>query len=98
MTGTVALSDAVSKIQSGRLSQSRDIPQLTKDGLIMDRGIFKNAQHLLPDKPPEYYREFLLMTPSLKKAGTERIIMGRDGEFFYTPDHYKSFIPLNPNP
>jgi hypothetical protein len=29
------------------------------------------------------------------RPGPQRIITGQGGEFFYTPDHYQTFIPLN---
>jgi filamentous hemagglutinin len=28
-------------------------------------------------------------------AGPQRIVSGQGGELYYTPDHYKTFIPLN---
>lgn len=66
-----------------------------KSGKIGPRDVFQNREGLLPAKPGGYYQEFLHPTPGVQGAGSQRIIQGQGGELFYTPDHYKSFIPLN---
>lgn len=66
-----------------------------KSGKIGARDVFQNREGLLPAKPGGYYQEFLHPTPGVQGAGSQRIIQGQGGELFYTPDHYKSFIPLN---
>jgi len=66
-----------------------------KSGEIGVRDVFRNREGLLPSKPGGYYQEFLHPTPGVQGAGSQRIIQGQGGELFYTPDHYKSFIPLN---
>lgn len=45
---------------------------------------------------PGYYNEFVHPTLGARGAGPQRIVRGRGGELYYTPDHYKTFIPLNP--
>lgn len=51
---------------------------------------------LLPIKTnTKYYKEYELPTPFIPSPGSQRIIRGFNGELYYTPDHYKSFIPLN---
>jgi RHS repeat-associated protein len=79
--GTVDLRATVKGIQSGKLAA---------------RNIFRNDQGLLPAKPPGYYREFVQPTPGINGVGPQRIVVGQGGELFYTPDHYLSFVPLNP--
>jgi RHS repeat-associated protein len=64
-------------------------------GKIQPRDIFQNREGLLPKKPDGYYKEFVLPTPGVNDAGSQRIILGEGGELYYTPDHYKTFIPLN---
>ena len=66
-----------------------------KNGSIPERATFMNTEQLLPIKEPGYYKEYVLPTPTTPKVGPQRIIRGRNGEMYYTPDHYRSFIPLN---
>lgn len=66
-----------------------------KNGTIKERATFLNIEGLLPVKGSEYYKEFVLPTPTTPKVGPQRIIQGRNGELYYSPDHYHSFIPLN---
>jgi len=78
--GTVDVRATVEAIQSGKLSP---------------RDIFRNDQGLLPRRSPGYYQEFVHPTPGVSGVGPQRIIRGQGGELYYTPDHYKTFIPLN---
>lgn len=78
--GIVDVRATVEGIQSGRLAA---------------RDVFRNAEGLLPPKPAGYYREFVHPTPGVSGAGPQRIVAGRGGELYYTPDHYRTFIPLN---
>lgn len=52
---------------------------------------FGNFERLLPIKPKGYYHEYTVSTPGTKHRGARRIVAGKDGELFYTDDHYKSF-------
>ena len=82
--GTVDLRATVEAIESGRLAP---------------RNIFENRQNRLPPKPAGYYQEFVHPTPptlGVTGAGPQRIVRGQGGELYYTPDHYFTFIPLNP--
>ena len=66
-----------------------------ENGTIPVRNTFMNNKGLLPLEPDRYYREYLLPTPCGRGVGPQRIIRGGGGEYYYTPDHYQSFIPLN---
>ena len=57
-----------------------------------DGSTFGNFERKLPNKPRGYYTEYVLRTPSLSGVGPQRIIMGRNDEVYYTPDHYVTFI------
>jgi len=59
-----------------------------------DGSIFKNNEGLLPSKPLGYYNEYVHPTPGMPGPGAQRVIIGQGGEVYYTPDHYKSFIPV----
>jgi len=52
---------------------------------------FQNREHRLPAEPSGYYREFTVLTPGAGDRGARRIIAGKDGQRFYTADHYLTF-------
>ena len=56
-----------------------------------DGGAFGNREKRLPLKTHEYYREYTVPTPGARDRGARRIVAGRDGEYYYTDDHYNSF-------
>ncbi len=49
-----------------------------------------NSVDELP-KERSYYKEYTVPTPGARDRGARRIIAGRNGEYFYTDDHYRSF-------
>jgi ribonuclease T1 len=61
-----------------------------------DGEIFNNAEHRLPDEPRGYYREYTVPTPGSADRGARRIITGKNGEYYYTPDHYETFLRVDP--
>jgi ribonuclease T1 len=63
-----------------------------------DGTIFQNREKLLPAEPRGYYREFTVPTPGTGDRGARRIIAGQDGERYYTPDHYQSFLRIEGTP
>lgn len=60
-----------------------------------DGSVFGNREGRLPRKPRNWYREYVHPTRGVNGPGPQRIILGKDGEAFYTPDHYGTFIRLN---
>lgn len=56
-----------------------------------DGAIFENRERLLPERPRGYYREYTVPTPGSDDRGARRIVTGRDGEMYWTTDHYDSF-------
>jgi ribonuclease T1 len=56
-----------------------------------DGSPFRNREHLLPDRGPSGYREYTVPTPGAVDRGARRIVAGRDGEAYYSNDHYRSF-------
>jgi guanyl-specific ribonuclease Sa len=57
-----------------------------------DDGVtFHNYEHDLPSEPDGYYREYTVPTPGSPDRGARRIVTGRDGQYFYTGNHYDSF-------
>ncbi len=58
----------------------------SRDGVV-----FGNRERLLPKQPRGYYREYTVRTPGARDRGPRRIIAGKQGELYYTEDHYRSF-------
>ena len=56
-----------------------------------DDKTFDNRERLLPERSRGYYREFTVVTPGSDDRGPRRIITGREGEIYWTADHYASF-------
>ncbi|MFJ4027255.1 ribonuclease domain-containing protein [Paenarthrobacter sp. NPDC089989] len=52
---------------------------------------FGNFEGLLPRKASGFYQEYTVVTPGESDRGARRIIAGKDGAKYYTPDHYESF-------
>ena len=59
-----------------------------------DGTVFQNRERKLPAKPSGYYKEYVHPTPKLSGPGPQRVIFGTDGDAWYTPDHYKTFIKI----
>jgi ribonuclease T1 len=56
-----------------------------------DGRVFHNRERLLPARNAGYYREYTVRTPGARDRGARRIVAGRNGEYYYTEDHYRSF-------
>jgi ribonuclease T1 len=57
-----------------------------KDGVV-----FSNRERRLPKQDYGWYHEYTVVTPGSSDRGARRIISGRNGERYYTADHYGSF-------
>lgn len=56
-----------------------------------DGAVFGNREGQLPRRSRGYYREYTVKTPAARDRGARRIVAGKDGELYYTDDHYRSF-------
>lgn len=56
-----------------------------------DGVVFGNRERRLPVRPSGYYREYTVRTPGARDRGARRIVVGTQGEFYYTDDHYNTF-------
>lgn len=56
-----------------------------------DGAVFGNYEKKLPVKPRGYYKEYTVTTPGAKNRGARRIVAGKEGEKYYTDDHYRTF-------
>jgi guanyl-specific ribonuclease Sa len=57
------------------------------------KGVFQNAGGLLPRRPAGYWVESDVW-PKKGPRDAERLIFGREGEVYWTRDHYESFVQL----
>jgi len=63
-----------------------------------DGSVFGNREGLLPRQPRGYYTEYTVPTPGARNRGARRIVAGgdprRSGEYYYTHDHYQTFLRI----
>lgn len=57
-----------------------------------DGVVFGNREGQLPRQPGGYYHEYTVPTPGADDRGARRLVTGRDGEVWYSPDHYRTFL------
>ncbi len=79
--GDIDLQPTFDRIAAGKKDRHRN-----------DGSTFGNREGLLPRKPRGYYTEWVIRTKGLSDVGPQRLITGRDGEAYYTPDHYVTFV------
>lgn len=60
-----------------------------------DDQTFSNREGILPDCADGYYKEYTVETPGSDDRGARRFVVGAEGEFFYTEDHYETFSITN---
>jgi len=78
--GDIDLEPTIDRIQRGERLHFRH------DGIV-----FENREGRLPRKPSGYYHEFVQPTPGDSGPGGQRVVMGSNGEIYYSPDHYRTF-------
>lgn len=75
--------------------EARETLRLIKQGgpfpYPRDGVVFGNYEHILPQQPRGYYREYTVKTPGVRHRGARRIVCGIVPECYYTSDHYNSF-------
>ncbi|MEU3979867.1 ribonuclease domain-containing protein [Streptomyces sp. NPDC026672] len=59
-----------------------------------DGSAFRNFERRLPRHPRGYYHEYTVETPGSPGRGARRIVTGQGGEFYYTDDHYETFLAV----
>lgn len=78
--GEIDLKPTLERIEAGEKHSHRN-----------DGAVFQNREGRLPKKPSGYYHEYVHPTPNVSGPGPQRVILGGEGEVYYTSDHYKSF-------
>ena len=56
-----------------------------------DGSMYRNREGKLPERSPNYYREYTVPTPEMATRGSRRLVIGNEGEIYYTDDHYLTF-------
>ena len=56
-----------------------------------DGSIYRNREGKLPERSPNYYREYTVPTAEMATRGSRRLVIGNEGEIYYTDDHYLTF-------
>jgi ribonuclease T1 len=62
-----------------------------------DGAVFDNREKLLPAKESGYYHEFTVPTPNSTDRGARRLVTGAAKELYYTGDHYRTFVRVDPD-
>jgi ribonuclease T1 len=60
-----------------------------RDGIV-----FSNRERRLPSAPRGTYREYTVPTPGSRDRGARRIIAEGNRQFWYTADHYRTFMRI----
>lgn len=63
-----------------------------------DGVVFGNREKLLPKEASGYYHEYTVKTPGEDDRGARRIVTGKNAEYYYTDDHYRSFRRIRVQP
>jgi ribonuclease T1 len=62
----------------------------SKDGIV-----FQNREGKLPQRPRGYYHEYTVPTPGASNRGARRVVQGKDGDTWYSSDHYATFVRID---
>ncbi|WP_018353505.1 ribonuclease domain-containing protein [Longispora albida] len=103
-TATATAVVSASATPSSRLAtiSAAELPAEARDTLaLIDQGgpfpyrqdgvVFENRENRLPKRAGGYYHEYTVKTPGERDRGPRRIVVGSDGDTYYTADHYASF-------
>lgn len=90
--GNIAVADLSPEArQTLRLIEQGGPFPYRRDGIV-----FGNREQRLPARPRGHYREYTVPTPGSRDRGARRIVAGREGERYYSPDHYRHFLSVRP--
>ena len=78
--GTIDLQPTLDRIARGERNSHRN-----------DGSTFGNRERRLPKQRSGYYTEYVHPTKGISGPGPQRVIFGKGGDIWYTPDHYETF-------
>jgi ribonuclease T1 len=81
--GDIDLTNTLARIRAGDRLRFRN-----------DGSTFENRERRLPRKPSGYYKEYVHLTEGLDGPGPQRVVVGKEGETYYTADHYRTFLKV----
>jgi filamentous hemagglutinin len=89
---SVDLTASLRRIADGRSLSQAGLPSHDGDGTVFLNLTDREAgRRPLPPAPRGYYIEYVHPPPrSVRWPGPYRIIVGRGGEVYFSPDHYKA--------
>ncbi len=61
-----------------------------------DGVVFQNRENRLAKREAGWWREYTVETPGSDDRGARRLVVGKDGEVWYSADHYRTFVRLLP--
>ena len=88
--GTVDLKPTIDRINAGQR-----FPHRNDGSVFQNRPPRGSTTPVLPVQPRDYYQEYVIPTTGIRGPGSQRLVIGRNGDIWYTPDHYDSFIPVH---
>jgi ribonuclease T1 len=95
LAGLLVLAQATEVSRHDLPTEARTTLQLIDQGgpfpFARDGVVFGNYERVLPPRQRGYYHEYTVATPGARNRGARRIIAGRQGERYYTNDHYRTF-------
>lgn len=101
-TGPQPDSSPGTQVQAGLPPEAWQALALIRQGgpfpYAKDGTVFGNREGLLPTQRHGYYREYTVPTPGAANRGARRIIVGQGGEYYYSADHYQSFLRIPDDP
>lgn len=62
-----------------------------------DGVVYENREKVLPRKESGYYHEYTVRTPGSDDRGARRLVTGAGHELYYTGDHYRTFVAVDPD-
>jgi guanyl-specific ribonuclease Sa len=60
-----------------------------------DGTVYQNREGVLPTCEAGYYHLYTVPTPGAPDRGNRRLITGGDGEYYFTPDKYGTFVQVD---
>ena len=89
-TEAPALQQQIGDVADSIQTTGSSPPGVRQGGLPGKPGVYGNKSGALPTQPEGYYTESDVW-PGPGSRGTERIVVGANGEVWYSPDHYGNF-------
>jgi guanyl-specific ribonuclease Sa len=98
----IDLTPTLRRIADGRSLEQAGLRPHAGDGTTFLNLVDRSAGiRPLPSKPRGYYTEFVVPpNDAARWPGPQRLIVGREGEAYYSPDHYdpRTIVALNRSP